>query len=308
MSRLSDEKLVARATHAGRNLGALAAIVSLLSAGLIGAVFFSKAQLPFLVWMAGTVTLVAIGYWLLAVAAKRGNPASVGTVIVLMTLQLVLTLVFSAVAAAKKAGTETWSNTPGAVISLLVISSLYNSWHVLKELQTRGLWNPIFGAARPSGHLCALGGLALAVGFLGVSCVGFCVERDTLSGHQEVVRQARIFKDIVANEETALLRVMESMADTYTSEQLQMAETKAVELERALDALRAETADGTPLGAVLETYDGAVRQWKSCLEMMRSSAPDVERARQMLILAGKMRSEAILNFNRHFESFNANPN
>ena len=91
MSRLSDEKLVARATHAGRNLDALAAMASLLSAGLIGAVFFSKAQLPFLAWMAGAVALVAIGYWTLAVAAKRGNPASVGIVVVLMTLQLVLT-------------------------------------------------------------------------------------------------------------------------------------------------------------------------------------------------------------------------
>src|SRR4051812_29711385 len=95
----NDEKLLKRARHSGRNLSVLASLATFGAMALIAAALFAKGIHGFMAVLAATITLIAAGYWVLAVAARRGNPNAVGVVIVAMVLQICLALVFSGVTA-----------------------------------------------------------------------------------------------------------------------------------------------------------------------------------------------------------------
>src|SRR4051794_38538573 len=95
-----DEELLKRARHAGRNLSVLAVMATLGAIALIAAAILAKGIHGPMAVLATTISLIAGGYWVLATAARRGNPNSVGIVIVTLVLQICLALISSGVAAA----------------------------------------------------------------------------------------------------------------------------------------------------------------------------------------------------------------
>ena len=101
VANASDQKLLKRARHAGRNLSVLAILATFGAMALIAASLFAKGMHGVMAVLATTITLIAAGYWVLAVAARRGNPNAVGVVIVAMVLQICLALISSGVAAAR---------------------------------------------------------------------------------------------------------------------------------------------------------------------------------------------------------------
>src|SRR5262249_43195405 len=174
MSNLTDEKLLKRAGNAGRNLFALASLATVAAIGL-GVLTFLVKEAPWVTGvMAAILALIAAGYWVLAVAARRGNPNAVGTVLVIAVVGFVLSLVSSGVASARK-GTGFEPNGSGLVIPILVILALASSRKVLLELRERGLWEQAFGSAKPTGNLCLIGGSLLVAGFLALNSSAFFV-------------------------------------------------------------------------------------------------------------------------------------
>src|ERR1051326_4869542 len=108
---LSDEQLLARASHAGRNLSVLSILATLGAIAFWIVAFMGKAPLLAMILPALAITFIAAGYCVLTVAARRGNPASVGTVIVIMALQLTFVLVCAGIGATRT-GTDVSSNMP----------------------------------------------------------------------------------------------------------------------------------------------------------------------------------------------------
>jgi hypothetical protein len=143
-----DEKLLKRARHAGRNLSVLAILATLGAIALIATALFAKGIHEVMAVLATTITLIAAGYWVLAVAARRGNPNAVGVVIVAMVLQICLALISAGLAAAR---TNSAFQPPagGLVIPILVLVALASSRKVLLELKDRQLWDQVFGSAKP---------------------------------------------------------------------------------------------------------------------------------------------------------------
>jgi hypothetical protein len=111
---LTDEQLLKRANHAGRNLAVLRTLAILGAAGMWAVVFSAKAALPIMAPAASALTLLAAGYWSLMIAALRGNPVSVGVVLVIMVIQLAVVLVGAGIAAArnKPSSRPTWPDWP----------------------------------------------------------------------------------------------------------------------------------------------------------------------------------------------------
>ena len=301
MSKLTDEKLLKRATHAGRYLSALALISSFIFVSILSAAAFAKGMTAFMILFTAAFVLVASGYWALAAAAKRGNPASVEVAIVIMSTQLVMSLTTSVVSAVR-AGNTAKAVAPEMIASILVIVALANSRNVLKELQKRGLWASVFTSAKPSGHLCALGGLFLVAGLIGLDGVSLYARSQSSAESREVIQQAHDFTNMIAGEEQALMRAMEAMSDSNSTDKIHMALDRVSALENRMERIRTMNVEKSPLDPILQTYGGAVRQWKNCLELMRSPKPDAERARQMLALADKLRAQAVQDFNRRFDA------
>lgn len=301
MSKMTDEKLIARARHAARNLSVLAAIATSVSIGLVAIAVSIKNTALFMAPPAITLTLIATGYWLLAAAARRGNPSSVGIVIAVMVLQLAIALVSNSIIAATS-GADVRPGTPGLIIPVIVTIVLAGNRKALLELQKRGLWNGIFGTAKPSGRLCVIGGTLLAAGFVSVN--GFSVYAAWLSGRERHVEIARAegFVDMINTGEQAFLKAMERLSGDYGTEELHAALDKAAELERRAEALKAAGANKDPFCSIMGTYCNAVRQWKNGLALLNSADPDFERAQQMLALGDKLRRQAGQEFSRRYVS------
>jgi hypothetical protein len=299
---LSDEQLLKRAGHAGRNLSVLALLAS-VGAAALWAVVFLAPQGPFFATVpAIACSLIAAGYWILAVAGRRGNPQSLAVVMVILVLQLVLTLLSAGIAAARTGTDFSSSFNPIRLgIPILVLIALAGSRGVLMELQERGLWEQAFASSKPSRSLCIAGGTLLALGFIcfnaGMGYLGSKVQKVQASQRQE----AAAFLQIVQVEEKELMTAASAVFKENNRQNLELALNKAVKLENRLATLRAEV-QSAELQTVLVTYGNAVRQWKNGLLILKEPAPDTQRARQMLVLGDKFRAEAAKEFDRKFVS------
>jgi len=299
MSKLSDEKLVKRATHAGRNLAILAILVSIVA---IGATLFAVWAKNVSFLMMGMPILsfifIATGYWLLAVAAKRGNPNAVGTVIVLMGLQLTFVFISHILAAAGSG--EDRPLIPGLVIPLLVIIALANSRNVLLDLRKRGLWNQIFGDAKPSARLFVSGSVLLVVGFIGINGSQIYMGGQVRQVQQIEMQQAQRFLEMIETEELAFMEAMGALSGTYGVKDVEDILAKVTALEHKVMTIEA-SIDGThSLGSIVRTYGNAVRLWKNAIILLNDSQPDLKRVQQMLEMGDKLRLQSFHDFDRQY--------
>jgi len=302
-ANLTDEQLLKRASHAGRNLTVLTALASLGALALWAlAMFINKAPFSMLL-PAVALSLVAVGYWLLAVAAHRGNPQSVSIVLVLMLLQLVATFLLAGVAAARS-GTDFSSNFSFGrlLIPILVIAALASSRSVLLELQGRGLWERAFANAKPSGNLCLIGGVLLATGFISINAgMGYLGSKVTEVRALERKKTSE-FAQIIVNEEAQFMAAIAAAKTALTPARLDAALEKLEALDRKLQGLRNETGDNGRLDTILMTYGNAVRQWKNGLQALREPKPDLNRANQFMQLGDKLRAQAAGEYNRLYSA------
>jgi hypothetical protein len=294
-----DEKLVKRARHAGRNLSVLAMLATFGAVALIAASLFAKGAQGVMAVFAATITLIAAGYWVLAVAARRGNPNAVGVVIVAMVVQICLSLIFSGIAAAQ---TKSSFQPPvgGLIIPILVLVALASSRKVLLELKQRHLWDRVFGSAKPSAGLCLIGGTLLVSGFIamnaGSSYVGW------KAGHQQraEIQQAKAFIELIQEDENAFLRAMQEVSSNWGQDEIETVLTRFETLEQRFEVLKTEAAGADRLLEILTTYGNALRQWKNGLTLLKESDADTDRARQMFELGDRLRAEACQEFDRRY--------
>jgi hypothetical protein len=305
VANLNDEQLVSRANHAGRNLAALTVLATCGAVGLWAVTFLSKGPQLWLLVPALSLTLLGGGYWMLAVAAYRGNPQSISIVLVLMLLQLTLTLVWSGVECART-GTDFASNFNAThfIIPILVLCALASSRGVLLELQSRGLWERAFPTARPSRVLCILGGILLTSGLAFL---------DTGSGYAawkiDKVRAAEIqgaknFVQLLNTEDHDFMAAAGQVVKVNLNRTANAAAAldKADVVEKKLDVLRKEVDQDGSMASILTAYANALRAYKSALVLYKDPHGDQKRAGEFIKLGDKYRAEAGQQFHQRFGS------
>lgn len=296
---LSDERLLKRASHAGRNLAVLTTLATLGALVLWSLLFLMRGAPPWLALPALAVSLMAAGYWSLSIAGYRGNPASVGVTIVAMVLQLVLVFLFGGIAAAR-AHTEFSANVSGLIIPILVLIALASSRSVLLELQKRGLWEQAFPGAKPSGMLCVVGGILLGIGLVTLNgaqiYAGFRVGQERAAE----ARAAKEFLQIVKQDEGELMKLAGGVLTQGSQAQVELALNKADALATKVASLQSEARSCNGLASILQTYSNAVRQWKNGLLALKGPTPDKQKAQQLLALGDRLREDAAREFARRF--------
>ena len=294
-----DEKLLKRARHAGRNLSVLAILATFGAMALIAAALFAKGIHGVMAVLAATITLIAAGYWVLAVAARRGNPNAVGVVIVAMVLQICLALIGSGVTAAR---TNSAFQPPvtGLFIPILVLVALASSRKVLLELKERQLWDQVFGSAKPSANLCIIGGILLATGFVAMNAGTYYI--GWKAGQQQRVdfQHARVFVELIQNDEKAFHTAMQGISNHRDQNQIGTALTTLKSLEQKFEVIEKEAAGADRLPQILTTYGNAIRQWKKGLMLLKEPDADTERVQKMFMLGDQLRAEACQEFDRRY--------
>ncbi|HEY4309285.1 MAG TPA: hypothetical protein VGN12_07515 [Pirellulales bacterium] len=138
----------------------LAILATILAAFSLLAISFAKTGNG--IWFLLPLPLMALAYWLVAIAARRGNPLALNFVLGVLAIQFLVSLV-GQVAAYLMTGRSIGSQLFLTVLPLLVIAVLARNRTDLIELRRRGLWEALFGAAKPSRNLCLIGGVLLIV-------------------------------------------------------------------------------------------------------------------------------------------------
>ena len=292
-----DEKLLKRAGQAGRNLLVLASLATLGTMGLVAAAILAKGFHGITSVLAATITLIAAGYWMLAVAARRGNPHAVGVVIVAMVLQICLALVSSGVTAAR---TNSAFQPPvgGLIIPILVLIALASSRKVLLELKQRHLWDRVFGSAKPSGNLCVIGGTLLAIGFIAMNAGSYYFGRQIGEQQKAEYQHANAFVELIQRDEQAFLIAMQGIG--RGENEIETALTKLRTLEHNFEVLEKEAASAERLRQILAGYRNALRQWENGLTLLKEPNADTERVQKMFKLGDKLRAEACQEFDRRY--------
>jgi hypothetical protein len=301
MSKLSDEKLIARANHAQRNLTVLAVLVSggtVLS--LVMAFQADGSRATALKLGCAALLLISAGYWVLAKAAKRGNPNSVGIVVVLMALHVVTGFVSRAMG-----GTGSMADSqPMAlqvIVPLVVIAALVSSRTVLVELRKRDLWDGVFGQRGPSDRLCVIGGTLLVLGFV-ASHLGSAGAERAVQEVQKEREQAQQFLAMINGEEKAFSEAMSGLSSAGLDRRaaLQTALTRVEELERKAQEISESAAEFERLSSILQTYRDGVQLWKKGLTLLGSAAPDTQLAQEALELGDSLRKGACQEFDKRY--------
>jgi hypothetical protein len=295
----ADEKLLKRANYAARNLFVLATLASVGALALICVVIFVKGAPGIMAVMAASITTIGAGYWLLAVAARRGNPTAVGIVIVAMVLQICLALIASGISAAQ-------SSTPfqppvgGVIIPIVVLIALVSSRKVLLQLQERQLWDRVFGTAKPSATLCKVGGALIVIGFIsmnaGTSYLGWKIGQN----RKVEVQHAKAFIQLVREDEKEFLTAMKTVYADRNESNVETALTKLSALQQQLESLTKQTPNTEKLSEVLAKYGSGLRQWKNGLLVFKEPGGDLQRAQKMFELGDRLRAEACDEFDARY--------
>lgn len=294
-----DEKLLKRARHAGRNLSVLATLATFGALALTAAALFAKGIHGVMALLAVTITLIAAGYWVLSVAARRGNPNAVGVVIVAMVLQICLALISSGVAAAR---TNSSFQPPvaGLFIPILVLVALASSRKVLLELKERQLWNQVFGSAKPSANLCVIGGALLAMGFGAMNAGTYYIGAKASQQQRDELQQVKSFVELIQRDEKDFLTAMQRISINQGRIEIEPALTKLKTLEQNFEALNTAAASADRLRQILTTYGNALRQWKNGLTLLKEPNRDMDKVQKMLALGDRLRAEACQEFDRRY--------
>jgi hypothetical protein len=296
---LSDEQLLKRASHAGRNLAVLSILATLAAIAFWVVAFMAKVSPLGMILPALAITFVAAGYCVLTIAARRGNPASVGTVIVIMALQLTVSLIFAGIGAART-GTDVSNNMPNVIIPIVVLVALATSRGVLLELQERGLWEKVFDSEKSSGQFCVIGGIFLAIGFLTLNGGTFYVGNKVQQERAAENRQAREFVEMIKHEEQQFMDAAAAVLRGTTPDNLKLALARADSLKSKCESIRTAIGDHGRLPGILTGYSNGVRQWENGLLALTEKNPDTQRAQRLFDMRDKLRADALNDFNRYF--------
>jgi hypothetical protein len=298
MADLTDEQLLKRATHAGRNLSVLALLASVVGIGLIVAVVMVKGALFTLGVLAASLTILAVAYWFLAVAAYRGDPKAVGIVIVICGINLFLNLIAAGVGAARS-GSEIKLSPGGFIIPIVILIALASSRKVLLQLQERGLWERVFAPAKPTARVRTIGLVLIIVGFVTLQGGMFGIGWKVGQQREAELRGVTAFTQMLSHEEQEFLKSVGNLSGDHGPDRLEKALAKVNSLEERITRLKAAPENGK-LTPVLATYGNAVRQWKNGLIVLQGPAADPERAQKLLNAGDKLRSDACEEFKRQY--------
>jgi hypothetical protein len=303
VSSLSDEQLLKRAGHAGRNLGALAALGTLLTVVLVVAAMVARDAWPQVLCLPAGACAIAAGYWVLMVAAKRGEPVSVTVALILTALHLAVGGVMVGLIASRNpelAG----RNAAHLVVPIVVLLVLAASRKDLVEIRKRGLSEKAFPGAAPAGRLCVIGGVLLAFGVVGlnVGAVAFGVAQ----GQRQVARlqEARVFIHIVEKEEKAFLQALKTFFDEENETALPAAyqemNARLAALETRVETARKGVTDNQPLVRVLSSYAAAVAQWRKGVDALALAGADPAAVQKHFQNGDRIRAGAAKEFDRRF--------
>jgi hypothetical protein len=293
MSNVTDEKLLKRAKDGGRNLMVLAVLASCLT-GVLWAVAV-KPDSVFGLGFAIGLTLVSLGYWFLAVAAKRGDPRSHYAVLIVVTLSIALTFVARGASAGEgdaTGGSASW------IVMVLILIALASSYKTLDEIKKRGLQNQAFPKGKPTTTLCVAGSTLFVAGMIGVNVVMFTGLSAAQATNEQEAGLCKTFVAMVEQDQPGMLTALNEATADPSAANCDKALKVVRELKRRAAALASEASEERqPIRAIVQSYIRALDSYERGIAQAASPDADVKKIQDSLGAGDQFMKNAIGRFN-----------
>ncbi len=295
----SNEKLIQRANHVGRDLSFFAVLTGLCTIGALGNSFRPGANQAYFQVLAGSFLLATLGFRSLSAAAKRGSIRALG----MSALAALAFLVYSIVQSEVR-GVSSNLNQSGEigsyVTAFIVFLSLMRSRGILLELRRRGLWGQVFRYSKPSRGLCLLGGLLLVTGAVGIEYGAFYLGKAAVQESRQEMQIAQQFVLMLNNEQKVFLDALQQYSSSKRDTSKQTALGQLDVLERRAQYLLQAAQGHRHIARILQNYCAALPHWRRGIQMLGAPAGDPRKAIAEINDGDRLAEEAGDEFNKYF--------
>ena len=219
------------------------------------------------VWPAIATTAVAVGYWILAQVARRGDERALAIVVTVLTLQFLLSLA-GLMAGYLRTGEFAGGAMLGLVVALLVLLALSRNYSDLSALRQTGLWSDVSPTNHPETRHCIAGGTLLACGLIGV----YIALLVPAIGAARIARSRAEFTELVRLEEKSFLEEFATASHNASSNAVPELIAKLDALDGKVQTISNAAPSSSDLPSIIATYRDALSKWRSGLQLMQNGA------------------------------------
>jgi hypothetical protein len=296
----TDEDLIKRARYGGRNVTALAILVS------VPAVLVLPFQFIFpdsgLLWATITLALIAAAYWMLATVTRQGETLGLSIILCLMGFQLLLAVAGLVLAHAnnrKTTGMEIW----WVIIPLLIVIALAGNRSDLLELHRRGLRESVFGPGRPPRILTVMGGVLL----VGAQIALFAALLIPAISAARTARECHDFVTMINVHDKALMQIINGPDRASGMQIWGMASDAADQLREQARQVDAKAPEGSKLKSITSTYLRAIDRWCVAFSEARKQGQMSPESAAAVNEGDQLRQRALEEFQREFPALAPRP-
>ncbi len=282
-----EEKLLKKATHAGRNLAVLAVLFTFgaVAMGMVMTTTKGSSEPALFIGLAASAGTAAVALWILASAAKKGSVGAITIVYGLYGTYMALNLcsVFLLFSRdPEKAGEAVGATVGKMLIPLLVLIALNDSRKVLIGIRDKGLTSRVFTGV-PNATAVVLAGVMLGVATFTPFALGIKSGVDqakTAERNQSFVGEVNA---ITQKEEAVFLASLGEYMSAPGPDLYRRVNGELLALRTRVEGMRDQcTADGhgVRFAPALGKYLEAIDQWKRGVQLVSSDS--VQQIRQQV--------------------------
>jgi hypothetical protein len=240
--------------------------------------------------LVASMVAIAIGYWFLAVAARRGDPRPLTIVICVFLVALCINVAGQIWLYVQSNGEK----QPELLVILLVgavAAALSINRRNLIELRERGLGSQAFPETKPTNRLCGYGGTMLVVGML----VMFASLLLPAIGAARTAKARHEFVALINGPEHDLLTALNSSEDS-SPDKLDRVMSMLAALQSRMKELARDSPSDARLQAVFEDYQDVLERWQRGFTAIKDEGRATQATMDILNDADRRRADTLKAF------------
>jgi hypothetical protein len=304
-SSRTDESLIKRAKYGGRNIRALAILLSFIAAlGLLALLFLPVSMKPgfgFELFYVLFLVIVA-AFWMLSIMARQGDTLALSIFLWWYGICLILNVAGVLISYVTERDVS-WFGWLAVALQLLIVVVLARNRSDLLELQRRGLSESVFGPGRPPRHLTVLGGTVL----IGAQIAIVATILAPIIHAAQTANEIGDFLAMLNVEERALQQAMGNPTRPDDKQFWASVLDAAERLREKAQQVEEQASARSSIKRIATTYRRAAERWQMGAEDAHAAGRMTRQARAAFREGDDFREEAYAEFHEKYPGSGQRP-
>jgi hypothetical protein len=313
MDKLSNDVIIKRAKHGSIYFLILAMITSLGMGFMVVLLTttFNEGEEALTQWAFITPMLailsLTVAYWMLWIAAKRGNPNAAGITMLVIGISIAINFALQGWAGFLEESNARTPSQPslnfvGLIIPILLFIAFYKSRNYLLELKKRDLWDHEYGSKKSSRFVCHIGGTLLVTGLVLFFVGSYQLQKAHTQRVVSTVAYHDAFIQLIEQHDQPFIKTIKNL-DEVNEENLQLLQGQIQALQAQVDQLLDEIPQKHALHNVLSMYGEVVSHWREAVRILGLPILDMEKVNKEMMRADRQRELTLNAFDQFRQNF-----